>query len=169
MYKLIIVEAVAFCKNNQAYMVVVFQLSPDTTPFNHITYVPGSFPASPYSVIRSYVMDVKMVGAPIQLSDQVFSSGEVGDGIRKQALILNTAKGLVVITGCAHPGVVKVVTRAQQHLKRDVYLAMGGFHLKGVSASEIQGTIIMLQEMGVKKIALSHCTGEMAMALFRQV
>ena len=152
MYKLIIVEAVAFCKNNQAYMVVVFQLSPDTTPFNHITYVPGSFPASPYSVIRSYVMDVKMVGAPIQLSDQVFSSGEVGDGIRKQALILNTAKGLVVITGCAHPGVVKVVTRAQQHLKRDVYLAMGGFHRKGMSASEIQGIIIMLQEMGVKRL-----------------
>ena len=290
MYKLIIVEAVVFCKNNQAYMVVVFQLSPDNTPFKHfllynirteylvlvghkgdvslwlssnmentqpqaaplkitvifnnlayntllrtswgfaclvetagrailfdaggdgevllsnmnhlgvdpgtidmvvlshihadhtggledflhssshpLTYVPESFPASFYSVIRSYGVDVKMVGAPIQLCDQVFSSGEMGDGIREQALILDTAKGLIVITGCAHPGVVKVVTRAKQHLNRDVYLAMGGFHLKGMSASEIQGIIIMLQEMGVKKIAPSHCTGEVAMALFRQI
>jgi hypothetical protein len=39
MYKLIIVEAVAFCKNNQAYMVVVLQLSPDNTPFNHFYYI----------------------------------------------------------------------------------------------------------------------------------
>lgn len=93
----------------------------------------------------------------------------MGDGIREQALILDTAKGLIVITGCAHPGVVKVVTRAKQVLNRDAYLAVGGFHLKGMSASEIQAIIIMLQEMGVKKVAPSHCTGEVAMALFRQI
>jgi 7,8-dihydropterin-6-yl-methyl-4-(beta-D-ribofuranosyl)aminobenzene 5'-phosphate synthase len=56
-------------------------------PSSHpITYVPESFPASFYSVIRSYGVDVKMVGAPIQLSGQVFSSGEMGNGIREQAL-----------------------------------------------------------------------------------
>jgi 7,8-dihydropterin-6-yl-methyl-4-(beta-D-ribofuranosyl)aminobenzene 5'-phosphate synthase len=139
------------------------QLNPRVT-----TYLPESFPAAFQQAIKSCGVDVRTVGAPVQLSGRVFSSGEMGEEIREQALILDTAKGLIVITGCAHPGVVKVVRKAKQHLNRDVYLLMGGLHLKGMSSSQVQGIITMLKEMGVKKVAPSHCTGELTMALFRE-
>jgi 7,8-dihydropterin-6-yl-methyl-4-(beta-D-ribofuranosyl)aminobenzene 5'-phosphate synthase len=140
------------------------QLNPKVT-----TYLPESFPAAFQQAIKSCGVDVKTVGAPMQLCGRIFSSGEMGEGIREQALILDTAKGLIVITGCAHPGVVNVVRKAKQLLNRDVYLVMGGSHLKGMSGSQLQEIITMLKEMGVKKVAPSHCTGELAMALFQKV
>ena len=140
------------------------QLNPKVT-----TYVPESFPASFQQAIKSCGADVKTVGAPMQLSGQVFSSGEMADGIREQALIVDTAKGLIVITGCAHPGVVNVVRKAKHRLNRDIYLVMGGSHLKGMSSTQTQEIITMLKKMGVKKVAPSHCTGELALALFREV
>ena len=118
------------------------QLNPQVT-----TYIPESFPASFQQAVKSCGVDVKTVGAPVQLSGQLFSSGEMGEEIREQALILDTAKGLVVITGCAHPGVVNVVRKAKEHLNRDVYLLMGGSHLKGMSSSQVQGIITKLKEM----------------------
>ena len=139
------------------------QLNPKVT-----TYVPESFPASFQQAIKNCGADVKTVGAPMQLSGQVFSSGEMADGIREQALIVDTGKGLIVITGCAHPGVANVVRKAKQFLNRDVYLIMGGFHLKGMTGSQIQGIINMLKEMGVRKVAPGHCTGELARNIFRE-
>jgi 7,8-dihydropterin-6-yl-methyl-4-(beta-D-ribofuranosyl)aminobenzene 5'-phosphate synthase len=140
------------------------QLNPKVT-----TYLPESFPATFQQAIKSCGVDVKTVGAPVQLSGRVFSSGEMGEGISEQALILDSAKGLIVITGCAHPGVVNVVRKAKQRFDRDVYLFMGGSHLKGMSSRQVQEIITVLKEMGVKKVAPSHCTGELAMALFRKV
>ena len=133
------------------------------------TYLPESFPASFQQGLKSCGVNVKTVGVPMQLSDGVFSSGEMGDSIREQALILDTTKGLIVITGCAHPGVANVVRKAKEQLNRDVYLVMGGSHLKGMSTIQIQEIITLLREIGVKKVAPSHCTGELAMAFFREV
>lgn len=47
----------------------------------------------------------------------------------EQALLLETHKGLVIITGCAHPGIVHLLEVAQQRLKKPIYLVLGGFHL----------------------------------------
>jgi 7,8-dihydropterin-6-yl-methyl-4-(beta-D-ribofuranosyl)aminobenzene 5'-phosphate synthase len=56
------------------------------------TYLPESFPATFQQAIKSCGVDVKKVGAPMQLCGGVFSSGEMGEGIREQPLILDTAK-----------------------------------------------------------------------------
>lgn len=131
-------------------------------------YTPESSPASFQQAIKSYGPHVRTVGGPTRLFDQVYSSGEMGDWIKEQALIIDTSNGLVIITGCAHPGVARVVRKAKHHFKKDVYLVMGGFHLGGMSSGQIREIISMLKEMGVKKVAPSHCTGEQAMALFRE-
>ena len=44
---------------------------------------------------------------------------------------------------------------------------MGGFHLGGRSDAEIRAIIQRLKELGVKKVAPSHCTGDNAMRIFR--
>ncbi len=97
----------------------------------------------------------------------VYSTGEMGDWIKEQALILATSNGLVIITGCAHPGVVNVVREARERCNENVYLLMGGFHLGGMTSAEIQGVIRGLKALGVKKVAPSHCTGERAMSMLR--
>jgi 7,8-dihydropterin-6-yl-methyl-4-(beta-D-ribofuranosyl)aminobenzene 5'-phosphate synthase len=60
------------------------------------------------------------------------------------------------------------VRKAREHFKDDVYLVMGGFHLGGKANAQIQEVIDSLKELGVKKVAPSHCTGEKAMVLFRE-
>lgn len=135
----------------------------------HVTVcLPECFPDSFKQAIKSYGANVKSVRKPIRLLYRVHSSGEMGDSIKEQALILETSNGLVIINGCAHPGIVNMVRKARELFKVDVYLVMGGFHLAGISSAGIREIIRMLKEIGVKKVAPSHCTGEKAIAFFRE-
>jgi len=132
-------------------------------------YLLCSFPDAVQQQIKRLGADVVTVSGPIRLFDKVHSTGEMGSGIKEQALILNTSKGLVVITGCAHPGIEDIVRRARQYLKKNVYLIMGGFHLTGAGSSEIGDRIQNLRALDIKKVAPSHCTGKDAIARFREV
>ena len=131
-------------------------------------WLPESFPISFKDMIKSYGAKVKSVVKPAQVSEGIHSSGEMGERIIEQALILETSSGLVIITGCAHPGIENVVIKTKQMSQEEIYLVMGGFHLAGMSDEQIGAIIRMLKEMGVKKVAPSHCTGEKAIALFRE-
>ena len=98
-------------------------------------------------------------------TDHVRATGELGTAIVEQSLIVETDKGLVVITGCAPPGIVEIVRRAKVY--GVVYLVMGGFHLGDKSAREIETIIADLKRLGVRQVAPSHCTGDEAIQLFR--
>lgn len=60
----------------------------------------------------------------VQICENVFSTGEI-QGM-EQSLVLNTSKGIFVVTGCAHPGVKNILTAAAKFGK--VYGIVGGFH-----------------------------------------
>lgn len=139
------------------------QLNPEVT-----VYLPESFPVSFRQAIQDCGALVKTVGEPAQLFALVHSTGEMGEWIKEQSLILETPKGLVIITGCAHPGVVQVVEKAKDLLKKDIYMVVGGFHLVGTSATRIHEIIQKLKGLGVEKVAPSHCTGEEAISLFKK-
>jgi 7,8-dihydropterin-6-yl-methyl-4-(beta-D-ribofuranosyl)aminobenzene 5'-phosphate synthase len=74
-------------------------------------------------------------------------------------------KGLVVLSGCAHAGIINTVTYAQQITGTDkVHAVIGGFHLAGKSfENRIQPTIEELKRISPKLIVPSHCTGWRAM------
>jgi len=131
-------------------------------------YLPRSFPSSFQQQIRLRGAEVVAINGPVQLFDRIHSTGEVGSGIKEQSLILETSKGLVIITGCAHPGMVDIVRKARQYLGKEVYLIMGGFHLMGASSKAIDEQLEQLKALRVEKVAPSHCTGEAAIARFRQ-
>lgn len=131
-------------------------------------YLPHSFPQSFNQQIKHLGTNVEAIDGPVRLSDQIHSTGEMGTSIKEQALILETCKGLVIITGCAHPGIVNIARKARQYLGKEIYLIMGGFHMLGTASPEIVKRIEALKALGVKKIAPSHCTGEAAIERFRQ-
>jgi len=69
-------------------------------------------------------------------------------------------KGLIILTGCSHPGVENIVEKAAKELNIKPYLVIGGFHLAGASESRIRNTVSKLLALGVKKICPIHCSGD---------
>ena len=130
-------------------------------------YVPRSFPARFRADVRSLTTLVEVHG-PVEIRPGIHTTGEVGRGIVEQALTVETSQGLVVVTGCAHPGVVKMVRRAKESAGGKVYLVMGGFHLGGMSRRRIEQIIADFRQLGVQKVAPCHCTGDRAIWVFAE-
>jgi len=123
-------------------------------------YMPESFPAGFQDEIRGLGAEVTTVQGPARLFGRAHSSGELGREIIEQSLIIETADGLVLITGCAHPGILEIVRAAKSYLGQDVRFVTGGFHLMQTSGLQLEAVITGLRNEGVRTVAPSHCTGE---------
>ena len=130
-------------------------------------YVPASFPVSFKNEIAGYGVEVVEIKEQTEISKNVFSTGEMGT-IKEQSLVLNTDKGLVVITGCAHPGVVNIVKKAKEIFEKDIYLVLGGFHLFGAIDSELRDILKDFRGLAVEKVAPCHCSGDRCRELFKE-
>jgi 7,8-dihydropterin-6-yl-methyl-4-(beta-D-ribofuranosyl)aminobenzene 5'-phosphate synthase len=130
-------------------------------------FVPQSFPARFKDALRTSAQLVEAT-EPGDIGEEVYTTGELGTGIIEQSLVVKTDEGLVVVTGCAHPGIVEVIRRAKALSGDEVYLVLGGFHLGGKSQKETERIISEFRRLGVRKVAPCHCTGEQAIRLFRQ-
>ena len=134
-----------------------------------IVYLPGSFPLEFKRAVMSLGAVVEEVNEAGEILPGAFTTGEIGDGIREQALALKTTEGLVVITGCAHPGVVRMVRKAREITGENrVHLVVGGFHLGGLSRSRIEAIVEELRHVEVEKVAPCHCSGDETRRLFRK-
>jgi len=105
---------------------------------------------------------------PVAVGNIGYSTGMIEDITCEQSLIIPTSKGLVIITGCAHPGIVKIVKQAKSLIKQDVYLVLGGFHLASTDPVEVNNIAQELRKL-TKLIGPCHCTGEKAMKIFHNV
>jgi 7,8-dihydropterin-6-yl-methyl-4-(beta-D-ribofuranosyl)aminobenzene 5'-phosphate synthase len=85
-----------------------------------------------------------------------------------QSIVIHVKdRGLVVLTGCAHSGIVNTVNHARHISGEQRLLAvMGGFHLARAEDDEIERTIDEVAQAGPELVAPSHCTGFKAMARF---
>jgi 7,8-dihydropterin-6-yl-methyl-4-(beta-D-ribofuranosyl)aminobenzene 5'-phosphate synthase len=133
-----------------------------------VVYVPKSFPQGVGRDVESAGAREVKVDTPVEICQNAYSTGELGSWIKEQSLVIRTAKGLVVITGCAHPGVVEIVQRAKQMLSTDVYLVLGGFHLCWMSIHQVRTIIKGMQRQKVEKIAPCHCSGDLAREQFEK-
>ncbi len=131
-------------------------------------YQPVSFPESIKEDTRRLGAKVIEVQEPLQICKNAYSTGELGGAIKEQSLAIKTSKGLVVITGCAHPGIVNILQEAKQEFKDDVYLAVGGFHLVRMNIKQLTGIINDFKEEGIQKTAPSHCSGDLAREQFKK-
>ncbi len=131
-------------------------------------HAPGSFS-------RAFRVRVERAGArfvpvdgPVEIVPGIWTTGEMGRAVKEQALILRTGRGLVVVTGCAHPGIVEIAQRAMEICRDRIYLLMGGFHLGSHSPAQLETIVARLRSMGVHKVGPSHCTGDRAMLMFKR-
>jgi len=109
-----------------------------------------------------------------EISKDIFVTGEIaglykGQHMAEQALVVKTNAGITLITGCAHPGIIKMAENVKKEFPEDkIYLVLGGFHLKNQSKGDTELVAYNLCQLGIKKLAPTHCTGESAIEIFKE-
>ncbi len=85
-----------------------------------------------------------------------------------QAIIINVAgKGLIVVAGCAHSGIVNTILYAQEISGvQEIWAIVGGFHLCDGTSEKMARTIAGLEAMGPRVVMPAHCTGFVATRCF---
>ncbi|MEI8366148.1 MAG: hypothetical protein WCF65_06990 [Parachlamydiaceae bacterium] len=128
-------------------------------------FLPQKFPSKK---IPSYIQ-TKIVEDFTEIHSGVYSLALKG-GFRlyEQSLILQIQKGLVIITGCAHPEIINLLETAQKRLKQPIHLVLGGFHLFRSKQSDIDQIIKRFKDLQVEIAAPCHCSGDIAIEKFRQ-
>jgi 7,8-dihydropterin-6-yl-methyl-4-(beta-D-ribofuranosyl)aminobenzene 5'-phosphate synthase len=97
--------------------------------------------------------------------------GLVEDNVPEDtSLVVDTAEGLLLISGCGHSGIINAMEHARKSVRAaPVYAAMGGFHLFAASDQTLEWTAGKLKEFGVRQLMGAHCTGIEAVYRLRQL
>ncbi len=126
--------------------------------------------------------------SPVKIFDGIYTSGEISrvtsfekvpdrfkklengnlvkdDIVDDLALIIRTEDGIIILTGCAHSGVVNTLYHTSKLFKNEKILGViGGFHLMGASNVRIEETIKHLKKFNLNIIGPCHCTGMFAIS-----
>ena len=129
---------------------------------------------------------------PVRLGERVWTTGEVPivtdyekidaalmvkeDGVLKPdpvmddlSLVVQTDKGLVVILGCAHRGMVNHLLHAQKVTGEErIHAVLGGTHLESASDEQLDKTVAVLKSMKIDILGACHCTGFKALCRLAQ-
>ncbi len=132
-------------------------------------YMPPSTPGNIVTDLENAGAEILLERDPVQIAEGIFLTGESGSEVREQGLVLNTGQGLVVLTGCAHPGIVQIAKEASDFHGRKIAGIFGGFHLMNHSEESVEGIIKSFREFGVQFTGATHCTGEKQIEWFREV
>jgi len=124
-------------------------------------YVPLKASEALKDYVKSLGLTLIEVNDTLNIIDNVYVIGELYGPPWEQALAVNVSgKGLVIIVGCAHPGILSIVKKACKDLHAKPYIVLGGFHLAGASESKIAKIASKLAEIVTYKIYPIHCSGD---------
>jgi 7,8-dihydropterin-6-yl-methyl-4-(beta-D-ribofuranosyl)aminobenzene 5'-phosphate synthase len=131
-------------------------------------FLPQSFTKDIREQVTSFDCTVIDVTGPVEVCPGVLSSGEIQSSPQEQFLNIETGKGLVVLTSCAHPGILPIVEEARRQTGKEVYMVLGGYHLFQMDDAELQSVISEFRRLGVKKVGPCHCSGDRTRQLFKE-
>jgi 7,8-dihydropterin-6-yl-methyl-4-(beta-D-ribofuranosyl)aminobenzene 5'-phosphate synthase len=130
--------------------------------------LPASFPARFKEALRGYGATLIEIEGPQEICPDVYTTGVLGRRLKEQAVVIRTRRGLVVLTGCAHPGIVNILKRIRALHPQDILLVLGGFHLEWALKWHVEAILDTFRGYGVRYVAPTHCSGEKARGLFQQ-
>jgi len=131
-------------------------------------YVCPDFGQDVRSAIKASGAEYKEVSRLTLIRDNVYSTGAItgyhrGTPIEEQSLVLKTEKGLVVITGCAHPGILEIIKKVVQDFPgQKIHGVFGGFHLMSMHKKELDKVYSGIADYKPEKVGPTHCTGDEA-------
>jgi 7,8-dihydropterin-6-yl-methyl-4-(beta-D-ribofuranosyl)aminobenzene 5'-phosphate synthase len=132
-------------------------------------YIPAAFPDDFKNRFSARTELIEVIN-PVEMIPGVYSTGQLGSTIVEQGLILATQEGYnMVITGCAHPGIVRMVRESKDVVNGEISYVLGGFHLGGKSYYQVEQIVDQFRDFGVVHISPAHCTGENAITWFKNL
>lgn len=133
-------------------------------------YYQYSFPQEIVDVIKNTGAEPVSVSESIEIVPGIYSLGEIAGKIPEQVMAVQTNKGIVIVTGCAHPGIITILDKAKTKFSHEsIYMVIGGFHLHKTNANEINDVALQLFKMDIVNLAPTHCTGNEARIMFKEV
>ncbi|MGB9901504.1 MBL fold metallo-hydrolase [Methanothrix sp.] len=128
-------------------------------PRNSVAVAPGIMTTGEVERRRSF----ESVEGFWTISDGIYREDRIDDD---QALVISIKnRGIIVISGCAHSGIVNIVDQARRLTCSDsVYAVIGGFHLMGSDDERIRRTAEALLDLDPEIVRPGHCTGVRAIA-----
>lgn len=111
-------------------------------------YVPKSFPEKFKESIIKYGAEVIEIEKATKIGDNIYSTGELGTWIKEQSLVIESEGDIVIITGCAHPDITRIVENVKKNFGDRILLVIEGFHLVGKDAVDVMNVIINLKKKG---------------------
>ncbi|WHH58058.1 MBL fold metallo-hydrolase [Petroclostridium sp. X23] len=93
----------------------------------------------------------------------------VSDHFNDEIIIgIHTEKGIVVLVGCAHPGIVNILSTIKKRVGKPIYGILGGTHLIEADDKQLTSTLAYFNEIDIKLLGISHCTGDKAVEQLKQ-
>ena len=138
-----------------------------------VVYICPHFSQKIKDRIKHYNVKIVEVKDFTEITKGIYSTGEMlgnSDGrvIYEQSLVLEADKGPVVMTGCAHQGVINIIEKALARFMGKVELLIGGMHLKDLTKEEVNAVVQKLRSYNIERIAPMHCTGAYASRLMEK-
>ena len=135
-----------------------------------IVYYPQSFPDQLTELINKSGAKSVSIFSFQELQQNIFSLGEISGAIPEQSLAIRSNRGIVVITGCAHPGIIKILQKAKEQFPDEkIYIALGGFHLHNQNEKDISKKVNEIMKMEIISVGPCHCSGDLARNIFKEV
>ncbi len=131
-------------------------------------FLPASFPAKFKTAVQGHGAAIVEIKEPQEICQNVSTTGALGRRIKEQALIIRTERGLVVLTGCAHPGIARIVKEVRHQHEGSILAVIGGFHLEWATRGRVESIMAAFRSYGIRYVAPTHCSGDKARQLFRQ-
>lgn len=88
---------------------------------------------------------------------------EIDDFRDEQSIVLETQRGLIVLVGCSHPGIMNMLDTIRSRFSAPIYAVLGGTHLIEAHGERMEEALTYLSNEGIPRLGPSHCTGEVAM------
>ena len=96
-------------------------------------------------------------GAKVRLPDGTLVEDTIPEDM---SLVIDTDRGLVVIVGCGHAGVINTLEYARAKIRvAPVHAIVGGLHLFQLGDEPLKWTASKLREFGLENLLAAHCTG----------
>lgn len=131
-----------------------------------IVYLLKSFSQEIKDRTENSCAEIVEITSPAYFCERVATTGNLDAEIAEQSLVLETENGLIIITGCAHLGIVSVIQSVKELFEQDIYMVLGGFHLSTATDVELMKIVEEFRKCGIKKVGPCHCSGERCRKLF---
>ncbi|MCM8774204.1 MAG: MBL fold metallo-hydrolase [Candidatus Omnitrophica bacterium] len=131
--------------------------------------------ADTFEELKNFNCNLRKVDNFEKIKERIYTTGcfkinYKGKVIFEQALILETDKGLSIISGCAHMGVLQLIAKVKELFPKDnIYSFVGGMHLIDKDNRLIEYIVEEIAKLGIERLFLGHCTGYQSTTLFKHI